>query len=156
MKEVIEALIEGGKATPGPPLGPKLGPLGINVGKLIADINKATKDFSGMRVPVKLIIDTDTKTWEIEVGTPPASQLLLKEVKAEKGAKTGEEKIGDITLDQITKIAKIKMKEMDVNDLKSAIKVVLGTCKSMGITVNGKDPREIQKEIDEGKIEVKE
>ena len=156
MKEVIEALIEGGKATPGPPLGPKLGPLGINVGKLIADINKATKDFAGMRVPVKLIIDTEKKNWEIEVGTPPASQLLLKEVKAEKGAKTGEEKIGNLTLDQIIKIAKIKMKEMDVKDLKSAVKVVLGTCKSMRITVNDKDPREVQKEIDEGKISIKE
>ena len=154
MKEVINALVEGGKATPGPPLGPKLGPLGINVGKLISDINKATKDFTGMRVPVKLIIDTEKKNWEIEVGTPPTSQLLLKEVKAEKGAKTGEEKIGNLTIEQIVKIAKIKMKEMDIKDLKSAVKVVLGTCISVGITVNGKDPREIQKEIDEGKISV--
>ena len=154
MKEVINALVEGGKATPGPPLGPKLGPLGINVGKLISDINKATKDFTGMRVPVKLIIDTEKKNWEIEVGTPPTSQLLLKEVKAEKGAKTGEEKIGNLTIEQIVKIAKIKMKEMDIKDLKSAVKVVLGTCISVGITVNGKDPREIQKEIDEGKISI--
>ena len=154
MKEVIEALVEGGKATPGPPLGPKLGPLGINVGKLISDVNKVTKDFSGMRVPVKLIIDTDTKTWEIEVGTPPTSQLLLKEVKAEKGAKTGEEKIGNLTIEQIIKIAKIKMKEMDIKDLKSAVKVVLGTCKSMGITIDGKDPREIQKAIDKGEIKI--
>jgi len=59
MKEKIEALIEGGKATPGPPLGPKLGPLGVNVGKLIADINAATKDFAGMKVPVIIEIDTD-------------------------------------------------------------------------------------------------
>ena len=152
MKEVIEALIEGGKATPGPPLGPKLGPLGINVGKLIADINKATKDFAGIRVPVKLIIDTEKKNWEIEVGTPPTSQLLLKELNVGKGAKTGEEKIGNLNLDQIIKIAKIKKDGMDIKDLKSAIKVVLGTCKSMGITVNEKDPREIQKEIDEMKI----
>ncbi len=149
MKEKIEALIEGGNATPGPPLGPKLGPLGINVGKLISEINQATKDFKGMKVPVTIIIDTDTKTWEISVGTPPTSQLILKEVGVEKGAKTKDEKVGDLKMEQVIKIAKIKGKDLP---LKSAVKMVLGTCLSVGVTVEGKDPREIQKMIDEGKI----
>ncbi len=157
MKEKIEALIEGGKATPGPPLGPKLGPLGVNVGKLIADINNATKDFAGMKVPVIIEIDTDTKTWEIKVGTPPTSQLILKELGVEKGSgKPNEEKVGDLKLDQIIKIAKIKKNDIGAKTLKAAVKTVLGTCVSVGVTIEGMDPREVQKKIDAGEISIEE
>ena len=157
MKEKIEALVEGGKATPGPPLGPKLGPLGVNVSKLIADINAATKDFAGMKVPVIIEIDTDKKTWEIKVGTPPTSQLILKELKAEKGSgKPNDEKVGDLKIDQIIKIAKMKRNDIGAKNLKSAVKTVLGTCVSVGVTVEGKDPREVQKAIDVGEISIEE
>ena len=150
-KEKINALVDGGKATAGPPLGPKLGPLGINVGQLIADINKATKDFEGIKVPVDLVIDTTTKTWEITVGTPPTSQLIFKELKISKGSgKAGEEVAGDVSKDIIIKVAKLKQESMGTKTLKSAIKNVLGTCISAGLTVEGKHPKEVQKEVDKG------
>ena len=150
-KETIQALVDGGKASAGPPLGPKLGPMGVNVAKLIADINEATKDFAGMKVPVDIVIDTEKKTWEIKVGTPPTSQLLLKEAGAQKGAgKHAEEKAGDLTKEAVVKVARIKKPEIGCKTLKSAAKVVLGTCVSAGLTVEGKDPKEAQKDIDAG------
>ena len=80
MAEVIEALVDGGKATPGPPLGPALGPMGVNVVEIVAVINEKTKAFVGMKVPVKLTIDPKTKEFEVSVGTPPTSALILKEL----------------------------------------------------------------------------
>jgi large subunit ribosomal protein L11 len=85
-KETIQALVDGGHASAGPPLGPKLGPLGVNVPKLIADINNATKEFENIKVPVEIIVNTETKTWDITVGSPPTSQLLFKEMKIAKGS----------------------------------------------------------------------
>lgn len=161
VKEKIQALVDGGKATAGPPLGPKLGPLGINVGQLINDINEATKDFEGIKVPVEAIVDTETKTWEITVGSPPTSQLIFKEINLSKGSgnawgeKTeGEEQkepvVGDVSKEIIIKVAKIKHESMGTKTLKSAVKNVIGTCISAGLTVEGKHPKEVQKEIDEG------
>ncbi len=157
-KEKIQALVDGGRASAGPPLGPKLGPLGINVGQLINDINTATKDFEGIKVPVEIIIDTETKKWEIKVGSPPTSQLLFKELKLQKGSGSAwregnAEKpptAGDASKEVIIKIAKLKQEEMGVKNIKNAVKNVLGTCLSCGITVEGKNPKEVQKEVDEG------
>jgi large subunit ribosomal protein L11 len=157
-KETIQALVDGGRASAGPPLGPKLGPLGVNVGQLIADINKATKDFEGIKVPVEIEIDTEKKTWEIKVGSPPTSQLLFKELKLQKGSgsawrenKDKPSVVGDAPKEVIIKIAKIKKDAMGTKTLKGAVKNVLGTCLSVGITVEGKNPKEVQREIDEGK-----
>ncbi|MCD6503294.1 MAG: 50S ribosomal protein L11 [Thermoplasmata archaeon] len=156
-KQVVEVLVEGGKATPGPPLGPALGPLGVNVAQVVKAINEATKAFEGMKVPVKIIVDVATRQFEIEVGTPPTSALILKELGAEKGSSDPKRtKIGDLSLEQIIKIAKIKKKDMLSYTLKSAVKEVLGTCVSMGVTVMGKDPREVQRMIDNGEIEIPE
>ncbi|HNU62338.1 MAG TPA: 50S ribosomal protein L11, partial [Methanofastidiosum sp.] len=83
----VTSLVDGGKATAGPPLGPALGPLGINVGKVVAEINEKTKDFQGMKVPVKIFVD-DKKNFRVEVGVPPASALILKDLKLEKGSST--------------------------------------------------------------------
>ena len=79
-KDTIDAMVNGGKASAGPPLGPALGPAGVNIGKVIAAINEKTKNFSGIKVPVKVVVDKDTKEFEIIVGSPPTSQLLKKEV----------------------------------------------------------------------------
>lgn len=147
----VEVLIEGGKATPGPPLGPALGPLGVNIGKVVAEINEATKEYEGMKVPVKVIVDTDTREYRIEVGLPPVSALIKKELGIEKGSsEPGSKTVGDLPLEKAIDIAKKKLESMLSYDLKGATKEVLGTCVSMGVTVNGKDPREVQKEIDEG------
>ena len=153
-KKIVEALVAGGQATAGPPLGPALGPLGLNVMAVVNKINELTKDFSGMKVPVKIIVDVETKEFEVEVGTPTASALIIKELKIEKGSgDPGKEKVGNLSFEQVVKIAKMKRPELLAKDLKGAVKEILGSCVSMGVTVEGKNPKEVQKEIDEGKYD---
>lgn len=150
-KETIEILIDGGKATPGPPLGPALGPYGVNMMQIVEEINKKTANFEGMKVPVKITIDTETKEFEIKVGTPPTTALIMSELGIEKGSQDpGMDKIADISIEQVLKVAKMKSDSLLAKDYKGAVKEIIGTCVSMGITVNGKDPREVQKEIDDG------
>ncbi|ADC65502.1 Ribosomal protein L11-like protein [Ferroglobus placidus DSM 10642] len=154
--QTVEVLVPGGKATPGPPLGPAIGPLGLNVKQVVDKINEATKEFDGLPVPVKIIVHED-RSFEIEVGVPPVSALIKKELGIEKGSSaTNKEFVGDLKLDQVIKIAKIKKKQMLAYSLKAAVKEVLGTAVSMGVTVEGKHPKEVQKMIDSGEIEIPE
>jgi large subunit ribosomal protein L11 len=163
VKVTIPALIEGGKATPSPPLGPALAPLGVPIPKIIAEINEKTKSFEGMHVPIKVIVDKDTKTFEVIVGTPPVSALIKKELglkepfKEEPGVK-GKPKVGNLTIEQAVKLAKSKSSGMLSRNLKNALKEIVGTCKSMGVSVDGKDPVEVIKDVDAGvyNAEVKE
>jgi large subunit ribosomal protein L11 len=149
--ETVEILIDGGKATPGPPLGPAIGPLGINMMQVVEQINQKTADFDGMKVPVKIIVDSATKEFEVEVGTPPTTALIMDELKIEKGSQDpGLEKVADLKMEQALKIARMKFDALLSPDYKNAAKEIIGTCVSMGITVEGKDPREVQKEVDEG------
>ena len=151
-KKVVEALVSGGQATAGPPLGPALGPLGVNVLAIVNKINEITKDYSGMKVPVKVIVDVETKEFEVSVGTPTTSALIVSELGVKKGSGTPKtEKIGNLSMDQVVRIAKVKGTELLAKNLKAAVKEVLGSCVSMGATVEDKDPREVQREIDEGK-----
>jgi large subunit ribosomal protein L11 len=151
-KKVIELLVSGGQVNAGPPLGPALGPLGVNVMMIVNKINELTKDYSGMKVPVKVIVDPDTKGFEVTVGTPTTSALIVSELKVGKGSGTPHSaKIGNLAIDQVVRIAKMKRPELLAKDLKGAVKEILGVCVSMGVTAEGKDPREVQKEIDEGK-----
>ena len=150
-KETVEILIEGGKATPGPPLGPAIGPLGINMMQVVEQINSKTGDFAGIKVPVKVIVDVGTKEFEIEVGTPPTTALILDELNIEKGSQDpGMDKVADLSMEQALKIARMKYDSLLSNDYKMATKEVIGTCVSMGLTVDGKDPKIVQKEISEG------
>lgn len=150
-KETVEILIEGGKATPGPPLGPAIGPLGINMMQVVEQINSKTADFAGIKVPVKVIVDVGTKEFEIEVGTPPTTALILDELNIEKGSQDpGLDKVADLSIEQALKIARMKFDSLLSNDYKMAAKEVIGTCVSMGLTVDGKDPKIVQKEISEG------
>lgn len=151
MTEKLEVLVDGGKATPGPPLGPALGPMGVNVIQIVNAINEKTKAFMGMKVPVTLLVDSKTKAFEIKVGTPPVSALVLKELGAEKGSGSPKAtKIGNLTVEQVQKIAEMKKDSMLGKDKKSRFKEVLGTCVSMGVTVDGKDPKQVIKEIEKG------
>jgi large subunit ribosomal protein L11 len=151
-KKTVELLVSGGQANAGPPLGPALGPLGVNVMMIVNKINELTKDYSGMKVPVKVIVDPDTKAFEVNIGTPTTSALIVNELKIEKGSGTpSTQKVGNLTMDQIVRIAKMKRPELLARNLKNAAKEVLGACVSMGVTADGKDPREMQKEIDQGK-----
>lgn len=151
-KQTISSLVTGGEASAGPPLGPALGPMGVNILQIISAINEKTKEFQGMKIPVTVVVDADTKKWEIEVGIPSASALLLKEAGIQKGSGTsGTEWVGEVSADMIAKIAKVKLETSYANSLKSVAKQIVGTCVSLGIKVEGKTPKEFTAEINEGK-----
>ncbi len=153
-KEKIDALVEGGKATAGPPLGPAMGPMGVNIGQVIAKINEKTASFKGMQVPVKVIVDTDTKEFEITVGTPPASALIKKEAGIEKGSGNPlADKVADLKIEQVIKIAKMKEDNLSGKTMQARVKEVIGTCNSMGIMVEGVAAKDAIKLVDEGKFD---
>ena len=97
----IAGLVEGGKATSGPPFGPALGPLGVNINAIVAEINEKTKQYVGIKIPVKVFVDGGTKAYRVEVGAPPTSALILKEIGISTGAKAKDEIVGNITMDQV-------------------------------------------------------
>ena len=153
-KETIEVLIQGGKATAAPPLGPALGPLGVNIGQVVADINKKTDSFKGMQVPVKVTVDSDTKEYDIKIGTPPASALIKKEADIAKGASNPKtDQVADLSIVQLIKIAKMKEDALLGKDLKQKIKEIVGTCQSMGVLVEGVHASEAIVQINEGKFD---
>lgn len=155
-KKNINALVTGGEASAGPPLGPALGPLGVNVLAIVNEINKLTGDFKGMRVPVKIEVDQDTKQFTVVVGTPTTSALVAKEAAIPKGsAKPNVDLAGDLTIEKVVSIAKSKMATSYAKSVRSAAKEVVGSCVSMGVKIEGKDPREFMKEIDAGKWDSK-
>ncbi len=151
---VVNGLIEGGKATSGPPFGPALGPLGVNTANIVAEINEKTKAFSGIKIPVKVTVIKETKAFKVEVGSPTTSALILKELGLEKGGKIKDEIAGNITIDQVKKIAEAKKASLYGNSLASRVKQVLGTCKSMNITCDGVSARETIAKINSGEIKV--
>ena len=152
--ESVQVLVEGGKATAAPPLGPQLGPLGVNIGKVVADINTKTQSFKGMQVPVTVSVTRETKEYTISVGTPPASALIKKEAGVEKGSgKPHIDHIADLMIEQIIKIAKMKEDNCAGKTLKDRVKEIIGTCNSMGIMVEGKHAREAIQMVDEGKFD---
>ncbi len=141
-KKILSALVVGGEATAGPPLGPALGPLGVNILQIVNQINELTKDYAGMRVPIKLEVDQETKKFEVEVGLPTTSALIVKEASREKGSgKPNEEFVGNLSLNQVLKIAKAKTQVSYGTNLKAIAKEIIGSCVSMGVTVEEKDPR---------------
>ncbi len=153
-KETIEVLIEGGKATAGPPIGPSLGPLKVNVGAVVKAINEKTAEFKGMQVPVKIIVDTETKEFEIKIGTPPASALIKKELGIETAAHNPKtEVVGNLSVEQLIKITKMKWDDLTGKTLKERMKEIAGTCVSMGVNIDGKRAKEFIKELNEGKYD---
>ncbi len=155
-KKSINALVTGGEASAGPPLGPALGPMGVNVLAIVNEINKLTGDFKGMRVPVKIDVDQETKQFTVTVGTPTTSALIAKESGVPKGAsKPNTEFVGELTIDKVVTIARSKMAGSYAKSIRSAAREVVGSCVSMGVKVEGKDAREFMKEIDAGKWDAK-
>ncbi|MFH1306857.1 MAG: 50S ribosomal protein L11 [Candidatus Micrarchaeota archaeon] len=150
----INAIIEGGKASAGPPLGPALGPMGINIGQLIDDLNKQTSVFAGIKVPVKVIVNKEEKKWRFEIGTPATGEMIKKELGIEKGRKGGEGEdapVGNLEFKQVIKVAKATSSL--AKEIKSQVSEVLGTCVSLGVTVDNKDPREIRKSLMAGEFD---
>jgi large subunit ribosomal protein L11 len=155
-KVEFSALVTGGKASGGPPIGPAVGPTGINIKDVVDTINEKTIAFKGLNVPVRIILNPADKTFEIIVETPSTSSLLLKEAGAEKGSSSaGTDIVGDITIEQVIKIAKMKKDKLLATSLKSMVKSILGTCLSIGISVEGENPKEIQKKISNGEFDKK-
>jgi large subunit ribosomal protein L11 len=155
MGEIVEVLVPGGKATPGQPLGPALGPLGINVKAVVDEINRKTSDFNGMQVPVRIEVD-DRKQFTVTVGTPPTTALIKKEAGIEKGsAQPSTQLVGNLPLEAAIRIARMKSGDMLSYSTKSGVKEVVGTCVSMGITVEGRRPKEILAAIDAGEFDAR-
>jgi len=154
--QTISSLVTGGQASAGPPLGPALGPMGVNIMEVINSINEKTKDFEGMKVPVTVSVDPDTKKWDVTIGIPSSAALLLKEAGVQKGSGTsGTDWVGDIGIDAVVKVAKTKLDSSYATSLKSVTKSVVGTCVPLGIKIEGKTPKEITAEINEGKWDSK-
>ncbi len=153
-KQKVEALVEGGKASAAPPLGPALGPLGVNIGEIITEINKKTSGFAGIQIPVKIIVDAKTKTFEIEIGTPPASALIFKEAQIERGsANPLMDKVANLKIEQIIKIAKMKENSLLGKTLKERVKEIIGTCNSLGVLVEGKQAAGTIQDVNKGKFD---
>ena len=151
---LIKLLIDGGDMKPGPALSQKLGPLGINMGQIISKVNDSTKDMKGLKVPVEVEVEPSTKTFEVRVFSPPVSELLKKELGIEKGSGLQKKfKIANASIEQVISVAKTKLQNLLCRDLKSAVKVVVGTCGSLGVLIENKPASEIEKEIDEGKYD---
>jgi large subunit ribosomal protein L11 len=153
-KKTISALVNGGEASAGPPLGPALGPLGVNVLQVVNSINEKTKDFPGMKVPVKVEVDVATKKFTVEVGVPPTAALIVKEAGVAKGSGTaGTNYAGNIDMKSAIKIAKMKIDSSYAKDIEGAVKEVIGSCQSIGMTIEGKPAKQIYSEVSAGKYD---
>ncbi|MBA3749703.1 MAG: 50S ribosomal protein L11 [Nitrosopumilus sp.] len=153
-KKVVNALVSGGEASAGPPLGPALGPLGINILQVVNTINEKTKDFPGMKVPVKVEVDSDTKKFTVEVGIPPTAALIFKECGINKGSGTaGTNFVGNISMESVVKISKMKLDVSYAQDVKSTTKEIIGSCLSLGIKVEEKVATDIYVDISAGKYD---
>jgi len=138
--------------SPGPAVAQQLGPMGINMGKVIADVNEATKEFMGVTLPVHLTVDADTKEVSIKVLSPPTSELIKKELGVEKasGARM-KQRVGNFAIEQVICVSKAKHDAMLSNDFMASVKSVLGTCQALGVMVESKEVKEVFDEIEEGK-----
>lgn len=153
-KVTINTLVEGGSASAGPPLGPELGPLPVDVGDVVKAINEKTEDFEGMEVPVDVEVDEETGDFEVEVGKPPAAGLIRDELGIDKGSgEPNKNKVADMSFEQACKVARMKESDLLGMDLRGVVKEIIGTAQSMGITIDGEDAYKIQQKIDQGEYD---
>lgn len=151
---IIKLLAEGGAMKPGPALSQKLGPAGIPINNVIQKVNEATSDFKGLKVPVELDVNTKTKTLNVKVFSPPVAEMMKKEIGVTKGSGAHKKMlVGNASIEQVILVAKTKMQNLLAKDLKSAVKMVVGTCASLGILIESKPAVEIEKEIESGKYD---
>ncbi len=150
---LIKLLVEGGKMSPGPAVAQQLGPMGINMGKVISDVNEATQEFKGVTLPVHLTVNPDTKEVSIKVLSPPTSELIKKELGVAKasGARL-KQRVGNLAIEQVISVSKAKHDAMLSNDFMATIKSVIGTCQALGVLIENKETKEIMQDIEEGKF----
>ena len=150
----ISVLVDAGKATAAAPLGPALGTMGVDIGAIVAKINEKTKGYAGMKVPVKILIDSATKGFEIKVGSPPTSALIKKELGLQKASGNPKSaNVGSLSLEQVKKLAEMKMDNLASSKLKSAVREIVGACNTMGVAIEGMHAKEFQKELASGKYD---
>ncbi|MFA5173735.1 MAG: hypothetical protein WC438_00980 [Candidatus Pacearchaeota archaeon] len=147
----IKLLIDGGDMKPGPAIAQQLGPIGINMGKVISEVNKATQEFKGVKVPVELIVDEKTKNFTVKTSSPPTAELLKKELGFEKGSANQKIYIANASLQDVIKVTKIKYSNMLQRDFISAVKSVLGTCASNGILVENANANDFNRNLKDNK-----
>ncbi len=137
LSAIIKLQIKAGAATPAPPVGPALGQHGVNIMEFCKAYNAATESQRGDVVPVEISVYED-RSFTFELKTPPAARLLLKAAGVDKGSgEPHKTKVATVTMDQVREIAQTKMRDLNANDIDQAAKIIAGTARSMGITVNG-------------------
>ncbi len=153
MADTIEVLVPGGQANPGPPLGPELGPTAVNVQEVVNEINEQTAAFDGTEVPVTITVEEDGG-FELEIGVPPTAALIKDEAGFETGSGEPQKNfVADLSIDQVKKIAEQKHPDLLAYDTKNAAKEVVGTCASLGVTIEGDDAREFKAKVDAGEYD---
>lgn len=152
MAETIELLVEGGKATAGPPLGPALGPTDVDVGEVVGAINERTADFEGTEVPVTVTVEDGE--YDIEVGLPPTAALVKDELGIETGSgQPNTSFVAEMSAEQLKSVAEMKAEDLLSYDTKNAAKEVAGTCVCLGVEIEGMDPRQAAERIDDGEFD---
>ena len=137
IRAVIKLQLEAGKATPAPPVGPALGQHGANIMAFCKEYNERTSSQSGSIIPVEIIVFED-RSFTFSLKTPPASDLIKKAAGLEKGSPAQiRQKVGTLTRAQVRQIAETKMKDLNANDIESAMRMVEGTARSMGVKIGG-------------------
>ncbi|BCU68312.1 50S ribosomal protein L11 [Sulfolobales archaeon HS-7] len=146
--KTLKFTVEGGQARPGPPLGPTLSQMGINVAEAVKRINDVTADFKGMTVPVTLEIDTDTKKYEVKVGIPTTTALLLKAAGAQTpSGDPAHKKIGNISLKDVVNVAITKKDSLTAKTLEGAVITILSSAATIGLTVENEEPKKVISDI---------
>jgi large subunit ribosomal protein L11 len=154
VEKTFNFIVNGGKATGGPPIGPALGPMGVNIMAIVNDINAQTGEYDGLPVPVDVTIDTDTREFSVKVGMLTTFALISQAAGLEKGS--GEPNtnfVADINFDQLIGVAKKKRAGIYAATLKTAVREVLGTCQSAGVTVDGRPAKQVQEAIKAGEYD---
>ncbi len=150
----LQLIVDGGKATTTPAMAQTLGPMKIPLNEVLAKINDKTKAFQGIKVPVEVNVNDKDKTYDVKVGSPPASELIKKELKLEKGSGTpNREKLVNLGVEQVIKIAQQKMDGLLDKTLKAAVKTIAGTCNSMGLLIEGKTSDAFTRDLEAGKYD---
>ena len=153
MAGTIEVLVPGGQANPGPPLGPELGPTPVDVQAVVQEINDQTAAFDGTEVPVTVEYDDDG-SFDIDVGVPPTAALIKDKAGFETGSGEPQaEFVADLSVEEVKQVAEQKHPDLLAYDLKNATKEVVGTCTSLGVTIEGENPREFKARIDDGEYD---
>jgi large subunit ribosomal protein L11 len=153
MAGTIEALVPGGQADPGPPLGPELGPTPVDVQAVVNEINEQTAAFDGTEVPVTVDYEDDG-SFSIDVGVPPTAALIKDELGFETGSGVPDDDfVADMSAEQLKTVAEQKLPDLLAYDVRNAAKEVAGTCVSLGVTIEGEDARTFNQRLEDGEFD---